>query len=180
VIVDLLTGTQTVLVDEAGAAGHSDNGFCHMVANDNWNQFPGAARLWAFDQPFPTSQPGTPPQGLLVYRSTDWNVDIGHISHTNAQQGIPASRQYVCGGNANRLILPHNNEVLCFKLDGALQALVVAPMMTNLDAAGGGDEFAKQPKGNLDPTGQYFIWTSNVGGNRLDAFIVQVPSQLLK
>ena len=181
VIVDLLTGTQKLLLDEAGAAGHSDNGFGYMVANDNWNQFPGAARLWAFDQPFPSAQPGTPPQGLLVYRSTDWNVDIGHISHTNAQLGIPASHQYVCGGNANRLILPHNNEVLCFKLDGSLQVLVVAPMMTNLDAPGGGaDDYAKQPKGNLDPSGQYFIWTSNLGGNRLDAFMVQVPAQLLK
>jgi hypothetical protein len=35
------------------------------------------------------------------------------------------------------------------------------------------------PKGNLDVTGQYFIWSSNVGGNRLDAFIVKVPAQLL-
>jgi hypothetical protein len=28
-------------------------------------------------------------------------------------------------------------------------------------------------------TGQYFVWTSNAGGNRLDAFIVKVPSHLL-
>src|SRR5581483_501057 len=33
--------------------------------------------------------------------------------------------------------------------------------------------------GNLDVTGKYFIWTSNMYGNRLDAFIVKVPSQLL-
>src|SRR5439155_1581860 len=39
--------------------------------------------------------------------------------------------------------------------------------------------YVKDPKGNLDVTGQYFIWTSNVGSNRLDAFIVKVPSQLL-
>jgi hypothetical protein len=25
------------------------------------------------------------------------------------------------------------------------------------------------PKGNLDTSGQYFIWTSNAGTNRLDA-----------
>src|SRR5207247_1791934 len=37
----------------------------------------------------------------------------------------------------------------------------------------------KLPKGNLDVTGSYFIWTSNMGGNRLDAFIVKVPFQLL-
>ena len=57
--------------------------------------------------------------------------------------------------------------------------LVVAPVMTNLDAAGGGDDYSKLPKGNLDRTGQYFIWTSNAGGNRLDAFIVKVPVQRL-
>jgi hypothetical protein len=28
-------------------------------------------------------------------------------------------------------------------------------------------------------TGRYFIWTTNLGGNRLDAFIVKVPGQLL-
>src|SRR5690348_17208212 len=52
--------------------------------------------------------------------------------------------------------------------------------MTNMDAPGGGpDEYWKLPKGNLDVTGQYFIWTSNLGGNRLDAFIVHVPVNLL-
>jgi hypothetical protein len=34
-------------------------------------------------------------------------------------------------------------------------------------------------KGNLDVTGGYFIWTTNMGGDRLDAFIVKVPANLL-
>jgi hypothetical protein len=52
--------------------------------------------------------------------------------------------------------------------------------MTDLDATGGGsDDYSKQPKGNLDPSGQFFIWTSNMGGSRQDAFIVKVPSQQL-
>jgi hypothetical protein len=51
--------------------------------------------------------------------------------------------------------------------------------MTNLDAPGGGTDYAKLPKGNLDITGQYFIWTTNGSGNRLDAFLVTVPYQLL-
>src|SRR5439155_1319430 len=42
-----------------------------------------------------------------------------------------------------------------------------------------GYDYVKQPKGNLDLTGQYFIWTSNVGGSRLDAFVVKIPSQVL-
>ena len=34
-------------------------------------------------------------------------------------------------------------------------------------------------KGNLDLTGQYFLWTSNIGTGRLEAFIVKVPYQVL-
>src|SRR5207249_1442576 len=64
--------------------------------------------------------------------------------------------------------------------DLSLNVLVVAPVMTDLNAPGGGsDAYYKEPKGNLDVTGQYFIWTSNTGGSRLDAFVVKVPSQLL-
>jgi hypothetical protein len=55
--------------------------------------------------------------------------------------------------------------------------------MTDLDAPGGrdvnNDDYTQLPKGNLDVTGQYFIWTTNMAGNRLDAFLVKVPSQLL-
>jgi hypothetical protein len=57
----------------------------------------------------------------------------------------------------------------------------------DLDARGGeanatgagGTTTKKTPKGNLDVTGRYFIWTTNLDGNRLDAFIVKVPGQLL-
>jgi hypothetical protein len=52
-------------------------------------------------------------------------------------------------------------------------------VMTDLDAAGGrdvyGDDYSQLPKGNLDVTGTYFIWTTNLGGDRLDAFLVKIP-----
>jgi hypothetical protein len=56
--------------------------------------------------------------------------------------------------------------------------------MTDLKARGGGQdadcgEYCKHPKGNLDVTGRYFIWTSNMGGDRLDAFIAKIPADLL-
>jgi hypothetical protein len=179
VIVNVLTGQQTTFLDQAGAPGHSDTGFGYMVGNDNWYGVPGAVRVWTFGQPFPSSQPGTPPQGRLVYRTTDWAADLGVLSHTNATPGIASTEQFACGSNARREELPRNNEIVCFRLDGSLQVVVVAPVMTDLNAPGGGDDYHKQPKGNLDVTGQYFIWTSNVGGSRLDAFIVKVPTQLL-
>jgi hypothetical protein len=56
--------------------------------------------------------------------------------------------------------------------------------MTDLDAVGGqdvdGDDYEQLPKGNLDVTGRYFIWTANLGGSRLDAFLVKVPAERLQ
>ena len=55
--------------------------------------------------------------------------------------------------NAHRENLPRVNEIVCFKLDGSLKTLVVAPNLTDLNAPGGGnDDYSKLPKGNLDPT----------------------------
>ena len=85
-------------------------------------------------------------------------------------------QQFACGSSADRGVV--QNELVCFRLDTSYDQLVVAPIMTNLDAPGGGTDYAKTPKGNLDISGKYFIWTSNLGGNRLDAFLVKVPSQL--
>jgi hypothetical protein len=172
VIIDLQGGGERVFTDEAGAGGHSDNGYGYMVAADNWNNLPGAIRVWALG-------PGSAADGMLVYRSAGWDSEINHISHSNARPGVPAQDQYACGSGANRIERPRANEILCFPLDGSLRVLVVAPVMTDLDARGGGDDYAKLPKGNLDITGRYFIWTSNVGGDRLDAFIVKVPAERL-
>jgi hypothetical protein len=110
----------------------------------------------------------------------DWNVSApDHASHENANPGVAPEQQYVCGSGANRTNTNRANEIICFPLDGSMRVLIVAPVMTDLNAAGGGDDYSKLPKGNLDVTGQYFIWTSNMGGNRLDAFLVRVPSQVL-
>jgi hypothetical protein len=61
-----------------------------------------------------------------------------------------------------------------------MSTLVVAPNMVDLNASGGGsDDYWKDPKGNIDVTGEYFIWTSNAGSSRLDAFIVRIPQDKL-
>ena len=174
-IIDLETGVEQVFYDEDGAAGHSDVGFGYMVAEDNFASHPGAARVWSF-----TSNFTAPGQGTLVYHLTSWESGLGHIAHGNAQSSLPLNQQTVCSSNATRLALPRVNEIVCYRLDGSLQVLIVAPNMTNLDASGGGsDDYAKLPKGNRDVTGEYFIWTSNTGSNRLDAFIVHVPEAKL-
>ena len=78
------------------------------------------------------------------------------------------------------------DEIVCFALDPnrnadqSLDVLVVGQVMTDLDALGGNDidndDYEQMPKGNLDVTGRYFIWTTNMGGDRLDAFVVKIPA----
>ncbi|HKQ59672.1 MAG TPA: LamG-like jellyroll fold domain-containing protein [Candidatus Polarisedimenticolaceae bacterium] len=174
-IIDLDTGEETLLLDEGGAAGHADMGYGYMVTEDNWGPLPGTTRVWKFGQPLVAGAD----QGRIAYHTTDWNADVGHISHTNARPGVAPENQMVCSSNATRLALPRSNEVVCYRLDGASPVLVVAPVMSDLDAPGGIDDYSKRPKGNLDVTGEYFVWTTNLGSGRLDALLVRVPGQLL-
>jgi hypothetical protein len=170
-IIRLVDARERTLLDQDGAAGHSDNGFGYMIAADNWNEKPAAIRVWAFDH-------DAEPQGTLVYHSPTWDSQIDHVSHCNARNAAPAG-QYALGSGASRNRAPRTNEILGFRLDGSLEVLVVAPVLTDLDVSGGRDDYANLPKGNLDTTGQYFLWTSNHGTERLDAFVVKVPSHLL-
>ena len=43
-IVDVATLGERTFLDEAGAAGHSDNGFGYMVSEDNWHARAAAVR----------------------------------------------------------------------------------------------------------------------------------------
>ena len=180
-IIDLETGAEQVLLDENGAAGHSDIGHGYMVAEDNFNTQPGAVRVWRFDMDMRGGQPATERgQGTLVYQLASWNSGLGHVAHGNSRAGLALEQQMACSSNAHRQSLPRVNEIVCYRLDGSLNTLIVAPNMSDLNASGGGsDDYWKMPKGNLDVTGEYFIWTANAGSGRLDAFIVRVPLERL-
>ena len=118
-------------------------------------------------------------KGNAVNYNYSWDlVQANHVTHGNAKANVPLDQQYACGSNSDRISYAQN-EIVCFRLDNSVQQLVVAPVMTDLNAAGGGNDYAKCPKGNLDITGQYFIWTSNAGSSRQEAFIVKVPAHLL-
>src|SRR5687768_1967588 len=123
----------------------------------------------------------TSADGKLVYHMPSWNgPGLGHVAHGNAQPNVPLERQMVCSSNAGDAGLARTNEIVCYRLDGSLNALIVAPNMTDLNASGGrGGAYEKRPKGHLDVTGEYFLWTSNRGGNRADVFIVRIPTQRL-
>jgi hypothetical protein len=177
-IIDLQSGREQVLLDPNGAAGHSDLGYGVMLAEDNFNAQPGAVRRWALGNNMQGGQPATQGgQGTLVYQLANWNSGLGHVAFGNARADVPIEQQMACASNANRQDLPRVNEIVCFRLDGSLDTLVVAPNLTDLNASGGGsDDYAKMPKGNIDVTGEYFIWTANAGTSRLDAFVVRIPA----
>ncbi|HET9359775.1 MAG TPA: hypothetical protein VFO58_08495 [Vicinamibacterales bacterium] len=176
-VIDLQTGAEQLLTDPNGAAGHSDIGFGYMLAEDNYHMDPGAVRLWNLALDMRGGQPATVQgQGDLVYRLSSWVSGLGHITYGNAHATVPIDQQRACVSNASRQDLPRVNEIVCFPLDGSLNALIVAPNLTDLNAAGGGpDDYSKLPKGNIDVTGEYFIWTANAGTSRLDAFLVRIP-----
>ncbi len=179
-IIDLQTGVETIFLDENGASGHSDIGYGYMVAEDNFYLQPGATRVWQLGQDLSGSDNGhAPGQGTLVYELASWDTGIGHIAHGNARPGGSTS-QMACVSNASRKNLPRVNEIVCFRLDGSMNTLVVAPNMVDLNASGGGsDDYWKIPSGNIDVTGEYFIWTANMAGSRQDAFIVRIPQDKL-
>lgn len=179
-IVDIQTGKQTTIDGTDGALGHLDAGYGYAVGADSYNALPNATILLKFPV-----QSTKRPIGPVVHYNKRWDIAAAnHIAHGNATASPPES-QYACGSNAS--ITPDMaDEIVCFSLnanrntDGSVDVLVVGQVMTDLYASGGGtDDYAKRPKGNLDVTGRYFIWTTNLGGNRLDAFIVKIPTSTI-
>ena len=175
-IVDMQSGQQTTIDNANGALGHLDTGYGYAVGADNYNPLPNATILLKFPV-----QSTARPIGPVVHYNKRWDIAAAnHIAHGNAVNATPES-QYACGSNASTTA-DMADEIVCFSLDanrntdGSLDVLVVGQVMTDLYASGGGsDDYAKRPKGNLDVTGRYFIWTTNLGGNRLDAFLVKIP-----
>ena len=170
-IFDNSTGQETRLKGPYSTLGHMDTGYGYVLGADNFHSLPCATILWNLEPAVSL--------GPVVHYNFDWRINhANHVSHTNAKPGVAASDQYACGSNADRYI-GAQNEIVCFRLDGSGTRLVVAPVMSDLAAAGGGDPYSKMPKGNLDITGRYFLWTSNTGTDRLDAFLVKVPAEVL-
>ncbi|MGH8371921.1 MAG: Ig-like domain-containing protein, partial [Gammaproteobacteria bacterium] len=189
VVEDLQTGKEQILLNPNGGGGHYALGYGKMILADNWNRWPNVWRLWDLSVNLVAGLPfdiDNLLQGTLLYHDWNWNVfEPSHVSWENANASVPVNQQYACGSSANAINSPHANEIECFMLNGSGKTLVVAPVMTNMSADGGDvtcstcTNYAKDPKGNIDPTGQYFFWTTNLDGGRLDAFMVKIPAQRL-
>jgi putative lipoic acid-binding regulatory protein len=170
-----------LLTDPMGAPGHLDHGFGFLIGEDNWAALGQTLKLWDLSQPF--TAPG---QGRVVHTMVQWGTD-SYVQPTmgNARPATMATigSQYACStatfSNAPSPPVAREREIVCFMLDGSGRTLVVAPNMTNMAAPGGGIPYYRAPKGNLDPSGEYYYWITNLGGNRLEAFLVRVPWQVL-
>ena len=184
-IVDLQNGRVTVIDDADGALGHLDMGYGYAVGADNVNGLPNATVLVKF----PIKDPQRP-IGPVVHYNKRWDiVAANHVAHGNASALSSVTSSYACGSNASR-VADMADEIVCFPLDagrnadGSLDVLVVGQVMTDLNAAGGqdydNDDYEQLPKGNIDVSGRYFIWTANLGGDRLDAFLVKIPGERLR
>ena len=165
-IINVDSLTERTFLDEAGAAGHSDNGFGYMVSEDNWHAKPAAVRVWNL------SDLDAPPAGRLVYHSTEWGAGVGHVSHANAARSVPIGNQWAWVSNASQKAVPRANEIIAFPLDGSLRVVVVAPNLVRFT----GDLYDDLPKGNCDLTGEYFVWLGSPEGRR-DLFMVQMPAR---
>jgi hypothetical protein len=182
-VINLSTNQQTDYLNQVingvnNAVGHSDVGFGYVVGFDHWGYDYPQYRLWQLG-----SSPHSP--GTIIYRDPSWSSggSMGHVSWVNAapENVTPLNKQFLCGALAVPFATSgtRSNEIDCFKPDNSQDVLVVAPIMTNLAATGGGSGYNQDAKGNVDPTGQYFIWNSNLGTSRQDIFVVKIPYEKL-
>jgi hypothetical protein len=165
-IVDVESLRERTFLDEAGAAGHSDNGFGYMVSEDNWHAKAAAVRVWNL------SDLDAPPAGRVVYHTTEWGAGVGHVSHANAHPTLPVERQWVWISNATDKPVPRANEILTLPLDGSMRVTIVAPNLVRLS----GDLYDDLPKGNCDLTGEFFVWVGSPE-HRRDLFMVRAPQR---
>src|SRR5690606_30783130 len=129
-IIDLSTGRERVLYDRDGAGGHSDMGWGYMIAADNFAANSNTLKVWDFA--------ASTLSGQTTYYTNSWSAgSMAHVSHSNSVPGTPINQQFACGSSASSNTGPHSNEVVCVRLDGSRDSLVVAPVMTSMGASGG-------------------------------------------
>jgi hypothetical protein len=161
-ILDIESGGEWFLTNQAGAWGHSDNGPGYGVGENDYHALPGAFEYRDLGD-FIGS-------GRLVYHTTDWQAMARYVS-------IAWDRPVPLGiySSSCRVNVPRANEIVVADLAGSLQATVIAPTLVDFDAMGGGDDYSKAAKANADPMGEWVCWSANWGSDRMDLFLVKVP-----
>jgi hypothetical protein len=164
-IVDLETGGEFGISNAGGAVGHSDMGWGYVIGEEDQSNPGGVFRLWTFT-------PNGPVDGGPMY-FTDWTGMSRYVSHCNATPGPPAG-QTVLFSCSHAGDVPRANELVVGRLDGSLQCRAICPNLTDLSAPGGGEEYWRKTRANIDPVGQFACFSANMGTDRVDAFLVEL------
>ena len=164
-IIDLERGNEFGITNAAGAVGHSDMGWGYVVGEEDQSNPGGVFRLWAFTPDGPVNR------GPMYY--TDWTGLSRYVSHCNATQAPPEAHT-VLFSSSYEGDAPRANELVVARLDGSLQCRSICPSLTDLSAPGGGEEYWRKTRANLDPVGQFACFSGNMGTDRMDAFLVQL------
>jgi hypothetical protein len=153
ILINLETNKERVILDQNGAAGHSDNGYNYIVGADNYQDL-AVWTLRMFD-------PNLEPQGKTIFQ-TNWKEQVLHVSHCNAVPYINGdfSKQWVLGSGQLQ-------DIIRIPLDGSFDAKIVAPKL------GSGDDYDFYPKASVDPYGEYCFWTAFING-RFDIFMARI------
>lgn len=164
-IINIDNNSENIITNEQGALGHSDNGFNYMIGEDDMYSEPGAMRLWNFDLL----------NSKIIYHMTEWDTMARHISHCNARNEGPDNQTAIISSAHRNNNLSRANEIVRATLNGSLDAEVLAPNLTDLNAMPALSDYAKLPKANCDVTGEYIVWSTNMDNGRLDVLLLKAP-----
>ena len=187
IIVDLSNMNQTRISNKLGGGGHYAMGYGYYTQNMNWDSTYNSVKLWNYKTvPTPVGDVWDQPWSTACnYNPTVCGGGPSHPSWLNAVPAsvTPIAQQYVCDSTLRTVAKPFSDKVFCYTLDAATpaaqkKALVVAPIMSGSGNTGcGSTAYDNSPKGNIDPTGHYFIWSANLDSNtNCQVFIVKIPA----
>ena len=170
---DNTTGAEVnTVLGPSNTLGHSDTGYDYIVGADNYYPAPFDRNSTIY-YVFPSDRGGA------IHQNIDLNTNMmNHPTHLNALPGLPQRLRMVCGSDFGS-VATRQDELVCVRMDASYRQLIVAPLLTNALGTGGtwqAGTYATQPKGNIDVTGRYFIWSANLGTSRMDIFLTKIPS----
>lgn len=166
-IWDLATGRMSILRDEDGALGHSDMGYGYMIGEEDQSDPGGVFRVWQF------GDDGTVSDGRMVYNVGGWAGMTRYVSHCNAKPGAPDFQRALFSSAIDQ-DLARANEIVVASLSVSDFCRVVAPNLTDLHSPGGGEEYWRKTRANIDPTGSWYCFSANMAGDRMDVFLGQI------
>jgi len=184
---DITSNTSTYIASTNGGGGHFFPGYGHYLQLDNQSGVGSTVRLWnvsnltsggaiVWNQPWAGACP--------VLGSCSTIPQHPSWLNTVPASQVPVARQYACDSTSNNEPeqAPFGNQVYCFYLDASvapsdMQSLVVAPTMINQNKRGcPGGAYGQYPKGNIDFTGHYYIWSANLDSDdNCQVFIARIP-----